>query len=158
MELDGTDWRILQSLQEDGRLSYAELARAVAMSPSAVTERVRRLEASGVIAGYSAVVDPERVGLSILALVRLRYPSGNYRPFQALLDATPEIVEAHHVTGEDCFVLKVLARSMRHLEQVTGRISGLGPVTTSVVYSSPLTRRALTAQEATPRSSVQPSK
>jgi Lrp/AsnC family transcriptional regulator, leucine-responsive regulatory protein len=157
MELDGTDWRILKALQEDGRLSYTELARAVAMSPSAVTERVRRLEAAGVIAGYTAVVDPERVGLSILALVRLRYPSGNYRPFQALLDATPEIVEAHHVTGEDCFVLKVLARSMRHLEQVTGRISGLGPVTTSVVYSSPLTRRALTTHEATLRSYVQPS-
>jgi Lrp/AsnC family leucine-responsive transcriptional regulator len=75
--------------------------------------------------------------------VRLRYPTGNYRPFHALLDSTPEIVEAHHVTGEDCFVLKVLARSMRHLEEVTGRISGLGSVTTSVVYSSPLAGRAI---------------
>ena len=68
------------------------------MSPSAVTERVRRLEESGVITGYTAVVDPERVGLGILALVRLRYASGNYRPFHTLLDTTPEIVEAHHVT------------------------------------------------------------
>jgi Lrp/AsnC family transcriptional regulator, leucine-responsive regulatory protein len=139
--LDSTDWRILQALQENARVSYAELARAVDMSPSAVTERVRRLEESGVISGYTAVVDPERVGLAILALVRLRYPSGNYRPFRTLLDTTPEIVEAHHVTGEDCFVLKVLARSMRHLEEVTGRIGGLGSVTTSVVYSTPLPRR-----------------
>jgi Lrp/AsnC family transcriptional regulator, leucine-responsive regulatory protein len=143
--LDSTDWRILQALQENARLSYAELARVAAMSPSAVTERVRRLEESGVVTGYTAVVDPARVGLEILALVRLRYPSGNYRPFHALLEQTPEIVEAHHVTGEDCFVLKVLARSMRHLEEVTGRIAGLGAVTTSVVYSSPLVRRALTA-------------
>jgi Lrp/AsnC family leucine-responsive transcriptional regulator len=60
-----------------------------------------------------------------------------------LLDSTPEIIEAHHVTGEDCFVLKVVARSMRHLAEVTGRISGLGAVTTSVVYSSPLTGRAV---------------
>ena len=60
-----------------------------------------------------------------------------------MLDTTPEIVEAHHVTGEDCFVLKVLARSMRHLEEITGRISGLGSVTTSVVYSSPLPGRAV---------------
>src|SRR3712207_3330620 len=120
--LDSTDWRILEALQDNARLSYAELARAVAMSPSAVTERVRRLEESGVIAGYTAVVTPERVGLGIGALVRLRYPSGNYRPFRSLLDTTPEIIEAHHVTGEDCFVLKVLARrSEEHTSELQSR-------------------------------------
>ena len=142
--LDRTDWQLLTALQQDGRASYADLARAVAMSPSAVAERVRRLEEAGVIAGYRATIDPERVGLQVMAFVRLRYPTGNYRPFHAMLDTTPEIVEAHHVTGEDCFVLKVLARSMRHLEEITGRIAGLGAVTTSVVYSSPLTGRAVT--------------
>jgi Lrp/AsnC family leucine-responsive transcriptional regulator len=145
--IDRTDWRLLEELQRDGRATFADLARAVAMSPSAVAERVRRLEETGVIAGYRAVVDPERVGLQVMAMVRLRYPTGNYRPFHALLDSTPEIIEAHHVTGEDCFVLKVLTRSMRHLEEVTGRISGLGPVTTSVVYSSPLPGRALAGGE-----------
>ena len=141
--IDRTDWRLLEELQRDGRASFADLARVVAMSPSAVAERIRRLEETGVIAGYRAVVDPERVGLQVMAMVRLRYPTGNYRPFHALLDSTPAIVEAHHVTGEDCFVLKVVARSMRHLEEVTGRIAGLGSVTTSVVYSSPLTGRAI---------------
>lgn len=101
------------------------------------------MEEAGVIADYRATVDPLRVGLDVMAFVRLKYPTGNYRPFHALLDSTPEIIEAHHVTGEDCFVLKVLARSMRHLEEVTGRIAGLGAVTTSVVYSSPLPGRAL---------------
>ena len=139
--LDATDWRILEALQADGRASYADLARTVAMSPSAVAERVRRLEEAGVITGYSALIDPERLGLTIMAFVRLRYPTNNYKPFHALIDSTSEVVEAHHVTGEDCFVLKVLARSMRHLEEVTGRISTLGPVTTTIVYSSPLTRR-----------------
>jgi Lrp/AsnC family leucine-responsive transcriptional regulator len=143
MTVDPTDWRLLEELQRDGRASFADLARVVAMSPSAVAERVRRLEETGVIAGYRAVVDPERVGLQVMAMVRLRYPTGNYRPFHALLESTPEIIEAHHVTGEDCFVLKVLTRSMRHLEEVTGRISGLGAVTTSVVYSSPLPGRAV---------------
>ncbi|MFF5291363.1 Lrp/AsnC family transcriptional regulator [Paractinoplanes globisporus] len=141
--LDRTDWRLLAELQRDGRATFAELARAVAMSASAVAERIRRLEEAGVIAGYQATINPERVGLTVMAFVRLRYPTGNYRPFHAMLDSTPEIVEAHHVTGEDCFVLKVLARSMRHLEEVTGRISGLGPVTTSVVYSSPLSARSI---------------
>lgn len=140
---DDTDWRILDVLQREGRATFAELARAVSMSSSAVTERVRRLEEAGIIGGYAAVVDPERLGLPVLAFVRLRYPNGNYKPFHDLLGTTPEIVEAHHVTGDDCFVLKVTARSMKHLETVTGKIGALGSVTTSVVYSSPLPRRAV---------------
>jgi len=143
LPLDATDWRLLEALQRDGRASYAELARTVAMSPSAVTERVRRLEEAGVITGYTAVIDHERIGLPVLALIRLRYPTGNYKPFHDLLATTPEVLEAHHVTGDDCFILKVATRSMRHLEEVAGRISGLGAVTTSVVYSSPLERRPL---------------
>ena len=85
--LDATDWRLLEALQRDGRASFAELARTVSMSPSAVTERVRRLEEAGVITGYAAVIDHERIGLPILAMVRLRYPTGNYKPFHDLLAA-----------------------------------------------------------------------
>jgi Lrp/AsnC family transcriptional regulator, leucine-responsive regulatory protein len=143
MALDDVDRRVLGELLRDGRAAYAELGRAVGLSASAVAERVRRLEESGVITGYACEVDAEKLGLPIAALVRLRYPNANYRPFHQLLDTTPEIVEAHHVTGEDCFVLTVRARSMRHLEEVTGRIGGLGGVTTSVVYSSPLPRRSV---------------
>ncbi|WP_329123255.1 Lrp/AsnC family transcriptional regulator [Streptomyces sp. NBC_01353] len=140
---DATDWHILQALQTEGRASFAELARAVSMSASAVTERVRRLEEAGVIAGYTAVVDQERLGLPILAFVRLRYPNGNYKPFHDLVGTTPEILEAHHVTGDDCFVIKVAARSMKHLEEISGKIATLGSVTTNVVYSSPLPRRPI---------------
>ncbi|MEU3755573.1 Lrp/AsnC family transcriptional regulator [Streptomyces olivoreticuli] len=140
---DATDWRILDALQSNGRAGFAELARTVDMSSSAVTERVRRLEEAGVIGGYTAVVDPEKLGLPVLAFVRLRHPDGSDEPFHELLATTPEILEAHHVTGDDCFVIKVAARSMRHLEEVAGRIGALGAVTTSVVYSSPLARRAL---------------
>ncbi|MFD7614186.1 Lrp/AsnC family transcriptional regulator [Streptomyces sp. NPDC059828] len=145
---DATDWRILAALQTRGRASFAELARTVSMSPSAVTERVRRLEEAGVISGYAAVVEHQRVGLPILAFVRLRYPNGNYKPFHDLLETTPEVLEAHHVTGDDCFVLKVAARSMRHLEEITGRIGTLGSVTTSVVYSSPLPSRPVSPSAA----------
>ncbi|MEU5029349.1 Lrp/AsnC family transcriptional regulator [Streptomyces milbemycinicus] len=141
ISLDAIDWRILDVLQRDGRTSFTDLARVVSMSASAVTERVRRLEEAGVISGYAAVVDPDSVGLTIMAFVRLRYPNSNYKPFHDLVKAMPEILEAHHVTGDDCFVIKVAARSMRHLEEVSGRIGGLGSVTTSVVYSSPLPRR-----------------
>ena len=147
--MDAMDWALLRELQDDARLSYSELSRRVHLSPPAVAERVRRLEEAGVITGYTAEVDPERLGLGITALVRLRYPSGNYKPFRDLLAVTPEITEAHHVTGEDCFVLTVRARSMRHLEEITGRVAGLGGVTTSVVYSSPLPRRSVVASART---------
>jgi len=96
------------------------------MSPSAVTERVRRLEEAGVITGYSAVIDHERVGCRSSRWSGLRYPTGNYRPFHDMLATTPEVLEAHHVTVNDCFVMKVAARSMRHLEETTGGIAGLG--------------------------------
>ena len=145
MTLDDVDVRLLEALQRDGRTAWAELGRTVGLSASATAERVRRLEEAGVITGYTCTVDPEKLGLPIAALVRLRYPNANYRPFHQLLATTPEIVEAHHVTGEDCFVLTVRARSMRHLEEVTGRIGGLGGVTTSVVYSTPLDRRSVLA-------------
>lgn len=142
--LDSTDAAILAALQRDGRLAMTDLASEVSMSASAVTERVRRLEERGVIGGYSAVVDPASVGHAILAFVRLRYPSTKYQPFYDLIERTPEILEVHHVTGEDCFIIKVAAPSMAALEDTTARIGQLGAITTNIVYSSPLSRRAVT--------------
>lgn len=141
--LDKVDTDILSALQADGRQTIAQLSRVLNMSNSAVSERVRRLEESGVISGYSAVVDASRLGFTIMAYLRLRYPSSIYEPLHTLLAEIPEVIEAHHVTGEDCFIMKVVATSMQHLEQVSGRIGTLGSVTTSVVYSSPLQPRPL---------------
>ena len=141
--LDKVDTAILIALQANGRLSIADLARSISMSHSAAAERVRRLEESGIISGYGARVEPEPLGFSIMAFLRLRYPSSSYDPLHRLLADTPEVVEAHHVTGDDCFIMKVVATSMAHLEQVSGRIGQLGSVTTSVVYSSPLPPRPL---------------
>lgn len=145
VSLDGVDWRILTELQEDARLSWAELGRRVALSPPAVTERVRRLEEAGVIRGYRADLDLDRLGLPVLAFVRVRYPSGNYGPLERMLRDRPELLECHHVTGDDCFIVKVAARSMRHLEETTGHLARLGSTTTSVVFSTPLSHRKVEA-------------
>lgn len=143
LELDTTDHAIIQQLQQDGRMSVAQLSREVSLSASATAERVRRLTEGGVITGYSITVDPEALGYAVTAFVRLAYPSGNYKPFHDLVGTTPEIVEAHHVTGADCFIIKVHARSMRDLERITGRLATLGGITTNVVYSSPVPSRHL---------------
>ncbi|MCS5717663.1 Lrp/AsnC family transcriptional regulator [Herbiconiux sp. CPCC 205763] len=144
LELDTTDHAIIENLQQDGRTSVAQLARAISLSPSATADRLRRLTDGGVITGYSITVDPEALGYNVTAFVRLAYPTGNYKPFHDLVDSLPEIVEAHHVTGADCFIIKVLARSMRDLERIAGRLATLGGITTSVVYSSPIPSRHIT--------------
>ncbi|MDR2256558.1 MAG: Lrp/AsnC family transcriptional regulator [Arthrobacter sp.] len=142
-DLDGTDRAIIRALQADGRASVAALAREVSLSASAVSERLRRLGDAGIITGYGVTVDPEALGYPITAFVRLAYPSGNYKPFHDLVATTPEIVEAHHVTGADCFIIKTHARSMADLERITGRLATLGGITTNVVYSSPVPGRPL---------------
>ncbi|MFB2555643.1 Lrp/AsnC family transcriptional regulator [Herbiconiux liangxiaofengii] len=144
LPLDATDHAIIHHLQQDGRTSVAQLARLINLSASATAERVRRLADSGVITGYSITVDPEALGYTVTAFVRLAYPSGDYAPFHSLVAGMPEIIEAHHVTGADCFIIKVLARSMRDLERITGRLATLGGITTSVVYSSPVPSRHVT--------------
>ncbi len=144
LDLDITDHAIIDVLQKDGRTSIAQLARAINLSASATAERVRRLTDGGVITGYSITVDAEALGYSVTAFVRLAYPTGNYKPFHDLVGALPEVIEAHHVTGADCFIIKVLARSMRDLERITGRLATLGGITTSVVYSSPIPSRHIT--------------
>ncbi|WP_167096918.1 Lrp/AsnC family transcriptional regulator [Mycobacterium sp. DL592] len=141
--LDRTDALILDTLQSDGRVSMADLARTVALSPSSAADRVRRLVDAGIITGYTATVDAAALGYPITAFVRLAFPSGNYKPVHDLLEVVPEVVEAHHVTGNDCFIMKVLARSMTDLERITGKLAALGSITTSVVYSSPLPRRRI---------------
>jgi Lrp/AsnC family leucine-responsive transcriptional regulator len=144
LELDTTDRAIIHHLQQDGRTTVAQLGRAINLSPSATSDRLRRLTDEGVITGYSITVNPEALGYAITAFVRLAYPTGNYRPFHDLVESMPEIIEAHHVTGADCFIIKVLARSMRDLEGITGRLATLGGITTSVVYSSPIPSRHIT--------------
>lgn len=96
------------------------------------------------IRGYHAEVDPARLGYPLLADVRLRYPGRRHQPLRDLLAVRPEVLECFRVTGDACYVMKVAATSMAHLEQVIDELAELGPVTTSVVYSATMTRRVLT--------------
>ncbi|TVL92996.1 ArsR family transcriptional regulator [Streptomyces sp. SAJ15] len=145
-DLDATDWRILTELQENARITFSELGRRVALTPPAVAERVRRLEQRGVIEGYRTRVNLGRLGLPILAFVNIIYPGGDYRDYVRAFTDWPEILECHHVTGSDCFIAKVAARSMEHLEEITSRIARVGSLTTTVVYSTSVSDRAITPE------------
>lgn len=141
--LDPTGLRILAELQHDGRLSLSELARRINLSAPATHERVRRLEEAGVIAGYHAEVDAPKLGLPILAFIRINTPTRAYPRFLALVEAMPEVCECHHVAGADSFILKVRVATNAQLEAVLRLLSPFGETTTSIVLSSPVPRRAI---------------
>ncbi|MFF1460675.1 Lrp/AsnC family transcriptional regulator [Streptomyces sp. NPDC058330] len=135
--LDVTDWAILAELQQDGRVAFTELARRVNLSASATKERVRRLEAAGVITGFRAEVDLERTGYAILAVVRLKYPGPGTRhePLRRLIEERSEILECLRTTGDDCYVMKVATTSMAHLEEIVDALAQFGSTTTNLVLS-----------------------
>ncbi len=141
--LDSVGWKLLALLQENARRSYSELGREVGLSAPAVAERVRRLEEGGIITGYHAAVRWERVGWPITALIRLSGIASEAPQVAAQIAATPEVLECHRVTGEDSYILTVVAVSTAHLEQIVDRLITFGRVTTSLVLSSPVRRRMI---------------
>src|SRR5438874_3121458 len=141
--LDATGWKILRELQKDARLSYHELGRRVGLSAPAAAERVRRLEDASVITGYRAQVDPAKVGLPLLALIQLRCDPGKCLLKTSNAGQFPEVLEIHKLSGSHCSLLKVALSSMQHLEAFNERIGAHGPLTSTIVTSSPLTHRSI---------------
>ena len=142
--LDAVDWRILTILQEDGRISYTDLGKQVGLTRPAVAERVRRLEEIGVITGYRAEVDPSKLGLPILAFIRIGAIGDVFASVAKVVLEIPEVIECHRGTGGECFILKVRVSSLPHLESVIDQLTQFGQVTTSIVLSSVLRQRAIT--------------
>ena len=132
-ELDPTDLSMIEILQQDGRVSVSELGRRVGLSQPAASERLKRLEERGVISGYRAMVDPAAVGLGMMAVIRLRTSHEHIRPCLKQFSEMPEIIEILRLTGEDCFLLKVLVPTPAHLETIVDSIARHGAVTTSLV-------------------------
>ena len=109
--IDQTSRIILETLQSDARISNAEIGRRIGLAPSAVFERIKKLEERGAVRGYNANIDPAAVDLGLLAFVLVRADERGGAPrTEAALVAMPEVQEVHHVAGEDCFMLKVRAR------------------------------------------------
>jgi Lrp/AsnC family leucine-responsive transcriptional regulator len=144
--LDERDLAIVAALQDDARATYAEVAKRVGLSPSSVHQRVRRLEAAGVIRGYRAVVDPEALGLYVTALVSVmpldpRQPDDLPERVQGL----PEIEDCFSVAGDENYVLKVRTRTTGDLEDLLRRLRERAGVRTrtTVVLSIPFEQRAV---------------
>ncbi|WP_228431020.1 Lrp/AsnC family transcriptional regulator [Baekduia soli] len=141
--MDGTDIGLLRELQADARVSLAELGRRVGLSSPAVAERVRRLTDGGVIRGFHADIDPRALGLTLGVVIRVRPAPRQLHRVADLAQATPEVVECHRITGEDCFILRAHVTGVEHLEEVIDRFAPFGQTTTSVMQSSPVPLRGV---------------
>jgi Lrp/AsnC family transcriptional regulator, leucine-responsive regulatory protein len=141
--LDTTDINLLHELEIDARLSLAELGRRVGLSPPAVADRLERLEADGVIAGYRAEIDPRALGYELAVVLRIRPAPRELKKVAELAQRTPEVVECHRITGDDCYLMKAHVRDVGHMEEVIDRFAIYGQTTTSIVQSSPVPRRGL---------------
>ena len=136
--LDTLDHKILAELQMEGRLSFAELGRRVGLSTPAVAERVRRLEDSGVIERYIAVVNPAKVGLPVRAFVKITVGGDRLPHFHGLAQRMPEVRACHRVTGAESYIIEVAVRDLPHLEAVIDSLSPYVATNTSMVLNSPV--------------------
>jgi len=132
IEIDKTDRLILFALQEDARLSYAELGRFVDLTPTAVAERMRKLEESGVISGYHAAVSLEHLGYPITAFVRLNITQFADEAVVDQMMQIPEVLACYSVTGEDCMFIRFAAESVQHMREVVVQLGKLGRTSTSI--------------------------
>ncbi|MBI5812327.1 MAG: Lrp/AsnC family transcriptional regulator [Meiothermus silvanus] len=152
--LDETGWEILELLQQDARVPFSELGRKVGLSAPAVAERVRRMEDAGIITGYRAQVNLQALGYAMTAIIRLSSPAEKCTLAGHKLAELPEVLEAHRVTGEDSWVVRVAVRSVEHLERLINQINLYGDSNTAIVLSSAVTQRVIgkpKEQATTPR-------
>jgi Lrp/AsnC family transcriptional regulator, leucine-responsive regulatory protein len=139
--LDTIDRAIITALAANGRVTVRELAALIGLSSPSVTERIHKLEDAGAIRGYTVVVDPKVFGLGITAHVRLRAMPGEVKRVAQLLIDTPQVVEADRVTGEDCFLAKVVVCDVQELEALIDRFLPISSADTAIIQSSPVILR-----------------
>jgi len=141
--VDEKSWRILAALQEDARASLKTLAEIAELSIPATAERIKKMEAAGIIRGYHAEAAPEALGYIIKAVIAITTQHPYKQKFIEVLRAKPQVLEALHVTGADSCLFTVVARDMQDLEQFLASINQYGETRTSIVMSSQIPRRGV---------------
>lgn len=141
--MDLTDVKILEILQLDGRISMKELGQRVALTSPAVAERVKKMEESGLIKGYKAIIDERKLGKHVKAIINVGLKVSNHKAFLKLASEENAIVECHHLTGEDCMNVKILIEDTLSLERLLDRIQQVGSTKTTIILSTPLENKPI---------------
>lgn len=135
MNLDSLNWKILKCLQENARLSNAEIGRRVGISSPAVSERIKRLEDSGIILGYKTVVSPLDMGYQLKAIITLHAFIGKLKPFLEKVKTYDEVLNCYRITGNENIVMEVLLKNQKHLEMFIDELIVYGETKTQIVLS-----------------------
>ncbi|MGD9310594.1 MAG: Lrp/AsnC family transcriptional regulator [Desulfosarcina sp.] len=141
--LDRIGRNILAALQKDARMSLSRIGKQVGLSAPAVAERVRKLEAAGIITGYHARIDADAVGQSVSAFIQLTTESRHYPAVKKLAAESNQITACHHISGDASFMIHVLVDDLSALEAVVARLSPFGQTQTAIVLSTPVDKGAL---------------
>jgi Lrp/AsnC family transcriptional regulator, leucine-responsive regulatory protein len=139
--LDEIDRALLAALAEDARASVSELARQVGLSAPSTSERMRRLEAQGVIGGYTVQIDPRALGYTLQAIVRVKPLPGQLHLVEEMLRRIPEFIECDKVTGDDCFIARLYLHSIEQLDGILTKVTERAETSTAIVKSTPVPRR-----------------
>jgi Lrp/AsnC family leucine-responsive transcriptional regulator len=139
--LDAYGRKLLDELQANARLSLAELGRRIGLSPTATADRLKQMEETGILGGYTIDIDREALGLEVMAFIRMSCPGQHYHRFIDYVQTLEEVRECHHLTGGDDFLLKVTTTSMGDLEALIEALLPYGNPVTSLVLSTPVERR-----------------
>ncbi|CAH2898691.1 MAG: Transcriptional regulator, AsnC family [uncultured Paraburkholderia sp.] len=139
--LDETDRALLAALAEDARRPVSELARLVGLSGPSTAERIRRLEAQGVIERFTVQLDPRALGFTLQAIVRVKPLPGQLHLVEEVIRRIPEFVECDKVTGDDCFICRLYLHSIEHLDEILSKVAERAETSSAIVKSTPIARR-----------------
>jgi len=139
--LDDIDRQLLAALADDARQPVSELARQIGLSSPATAERVRRLEAQGVIERFTVQLDPRALGYTLQAIVRVKPLPGQLHLVEEVIRRIPEFVECDKVTGDDCFICRLYLRSIDQLDEILSKVTERAETSTAIVKSTPVPRR-----------------
>jgi len=134
-ELDDANWRILEALQKNARITVSELSRRVFLSAPAVAERISKLEEAGYIKGYRTIIDYNKLGLTVPVFVNFKSTSVTHADMVKKVNEMQEVMEWYTITGNNCMIMKVVVSSTEELDKILQELSNFGETTTSIILS-----------------------
>lgn len=144
MKIDSLNSKILKCLQENARLSNAEIGRQVGISSPAVSERIKKMEDMGIIEGYKTIVSPFEIGYQLKAIITLRAFMGKLKPFLDKVKNYDEVINCYRITGDENIVMEVVLKNNKHLETFIDQLITYGESKTQIVLSRVVKQKAVT--------------
>ena len=136
MNIDKLNWAILESLQDNARLSFSEIGRKVGLSSPAVAERVKKMEDAGIIKGYKTEVSYQKTGHHLKAIITLRAFMGRLKPFLEKVTEFKEVINCYRITGNENIIMEVIFQDQGHLEVFIDKLITYGETKTHIILSN----------------------